>query len=273
MNDVRSNDRIRQLVVTVSAIAMVVGALFGTGLLGQAVEESGGGSLSDQATLVAPDGPAFSIWSVIYAGLIAYTIWQWLPFRATTPRARATGWLAAVSMLLNAAWLLVTQFDWIWASVVVILALVVTLGALAQVMNRTPLTSKRNTAEGVVDRIVVDGTFGLYLGWSSIATVANITAALVNSGVDPDQDVAELWALGVLIVAGLIGIVLALVLRGRLTIGIALSWGLSWIAIGRLNGEPESAMTGITAAIVAAVVLIVTVIVFAMNRRRHTVST
>lgn len=267
MTSVRSNDRVRQVVVTVSAILMVVGALFGTGLLGQAVEHSAGDSLSDQATLVAPMGPAFSIWSVIYAGLIAYTVWQWLPFRAATQRARATGWLAAISMLLNGAWLLVTQFDWIWASVVIIVVLAVVLGRLVHSMNSVPLTSDRNTAEGVVDRIVVDGTFGLYLGWVSIATVANITAALVSSGVDPGIETAELLAVAVLVVAGVIGIVLALVLRGRLTVGIALCWGLTWVAIGRLTDEPESSMTGITAAIVAAVVLIVTVVVFARTSR------
>ena len=82
------------------------------------VEESAGGALSAEATRLAPAGPAFSIWSVIYLGLAAYTIWQWLP-SSVTERTRSTGWLAAVSMLLNAGWLLVTQQGWIWVSVVV----------------------------------------------------------------------------------------------------------------------------------------------------------
>ena len=52
--------------------------------------------------------------------------------QATDERHRRTGWLAAASMLLNAAWLLVTQQGWIWASVVVIAALVAVLGVLVR---------------------------------------------------------------------------------------------------------------------------------------------
>lgn len=113
------HDRIRQVAVVVSEIACVIGTLFGVGVLGTRVEESSGGSLAADATLIAPAVPAFSMWSVIYLGLAAYTVWQVLPAQANAPRARATGWLAAASMVLNAAWLLVTQVGWIWVSVVV----------------------------------------------------------------------------------------------------------------------------------------------------------
>lgn len=103
------SDRIRQVVVTASAVFMVVGTLFGIGVIGTRVEESAGGSLSATATLLAPAVRAFSIWSVIYAGLIAYVVWQWLPSQTASPRARRIGWLAAASMVLNGVWLLVTQ--------------------------------------------------------------------------------------------------------------------------------------------------------------------
>jgi len=134
------------------------------GVLGTRVEESSG-ALSAEATRIAPAGPAFSIWSVIYLGLLAYTVWQWLPSTPTCPRVRASGWLAAVSMVLNAAWLLVTQRGWIWASVVVILSLALTLGVLVRRLGAA-------SAGGGVERVVVDGTFGLYLGWVAVATCA-----------------------------------------------------------------------------------------------------
>ena len=59
------SDRTRQIIVTLSAVFMIVGTLFGTGVIGTRVEEASGGSLSATATLIAPL-PAFSIWSVIY---------------------------------------------------------------------------------------------------------------------------------------------------------------------------------------------------------------
>ena len=124
------SDRVRQVVVTVSEVACVLGTLVGVGVFGGAeVAQAGGGALSAEATLIAPATQAFSIWSVIYVGLAVYTVWQWLPAQAAAERHRRIGWLAAASMLLNAGWLLVVQAGWLWASVVVIIALVVVLVA------------------------------------------------------------------------------------------------------------------------------------------------
>ena len=178
------NDRIRQVVITASAVFMIIGTLFGIGVIGTRVEEAAGGSLSATATLVAPAVNAFSIWSVIYAGLIAYVVWQWLPANTTSARARSIGWLAAASMVLNASWLLVTQVGWLWASVAVIVALALVLGELVRRLTALPADADR-PATTWAERFIVDGTFGLYLGWVSVATVANITATLVDSGVNP----------------------------------------------------------------------------------------
>ncbi|WP_098461839.1 TspO/MBR family protein [Propionicimonas paludicola] len=241
-------DRVRQVVVTLAAVFMIIGTLFGIGVIGTRVEESSGGSLSATATLLAPAVPAFSIWSVIYVGLVAYVIWQWLPANTGSSRARRIGWLAAVSMVLNGAWLLVTQAGWLWVSVLVILALVATLGELVRRLGSDP-------SDRVADKIVVDGTFGLYLGWSAVATAANITATLVASGVNPGGLVAELLGVAVVAVAAGIGVVLAVVYGGRWAVAAAMAWGLSWIAVGRLAVEPESALVGGAALAAALIVL------------------
>lgn len=252
------NDRTRQIVVTLSAIFMIVGTLFGTGVIGTRVEESSGGSLSATATLIAPAVPAFSIWSVIYLGLVAYVVWQWLPANTASPRLRRTGLLAAVSMVLNAGWLLVTQVGWLWVSVVVIFALAVTLGELVRRLGRPETGSW-------VESVVVDGTYGLYLGWVSVATAANITATLVDSGVDPGIGVAQWLAAAVLAVAAGIGVVLAMTLGGRVAVSLAMVWGLSWIGVGRLSGEPSSVVAGVAAFVAALVVAAAVAVV--RNRR------
>ena len=90
-----------------------------------------------------------------------------------TARARATGWLAALTMVLNGAWLLITQAGWLWVSVVDIVVLALALGVLVKRLTVLPPTG------GTGERLVVDGTFGLYFGWVAVATVANIAAALV----------------------------------------------------------------------------------------------
>jgi hypothetical protein len=243
-------DRARQVGVTVSEVLCVLGTLLGIGLLGGTeVENTAGGALSAEATRIAPAGPAFSIWSVIYLGLAAYTVWQWLP-SSVTERTRSTGWLAAVSMLLNAGWLLVTQQGWIWASVVVIVALALVLGELLRRLTRRPTA-------GRVERVVVDGTFGRYLGWVAVATCANVTAALVASGVGPSDAVSDTLAVVVLVVAAALGVVFARTLSGRWAVAIAMAWGLGWIAVGRTSGSPESLVVAVAAAAAALVVLAV----------------
>lgn len=244
-----SADRVRQVGVTLAEILCILGSLVGTGLIGTPVARSSGGALSADATHLAPLGPAFSIWSVIYAGLAAYTIWQWLPAATTDARARATGWLAAASMLLNAGWLLVTQQGWLWASVGVIIALVLVLGVLVQRL------SDLGPDAPLVVRVLVDGTFGLYLGWVCVATCANIAATLTAKGVTPSAGVAE-W-LSVVVLAGVVGVA-ALVLRRtgrRWSFAAAVAWGLGWIVVGRLTDSPESTLTGVAAGIAALAVV------------------
>jgi hypothetical protein len=242
---------VRQLAVVFSEVACVIGTLVGVGVIGTRVQESSGGSLAADATLIAPAVPAFSIWSVIYLGLAAYTVWQVLPAQARDPRARATGWLAAASMLLNAAWLLVTQVGWIWVSVLVMAALAGVLGVLVR-----RLTETAADGGGLVQTVVLDGTFGLYLGWVAVAACANVTAAFVASGVRPASPVADALAVVVLAVAAAVGIVLARRLGGRYAVAAAMAWGLGWITWGRLTDAPRSMPTAVAAAVAAVVVLI-----------------
>ncbi|GAA4899403.1 tryptophan-rich sensory protein [Tessaracoccus lubricantis] len=252
-----NRDLLRQIWVSVSAVLCVYGTLLGIGVIGTRVEESSGGALAADATLLAPGGPAFSIWSVIYLGLFSYTVWQWLPANKTAPRARAVGWLAGVSMLLNAAWLLVTQVGWIWVSVAVIAILALTLGLIVRRLTTIPAT-------GLVERVVVDGTFGAYLGWVSVATCANVAAAGDNSGWSFGALADQVVAVVVIAAAAGLGVLFAQQFGGRLAIAGAAGWGLAWIAVARLTDAPDSTLVGV-AAIVAALL----VVAAALLLRRH----
>lgn len=109
-------DNARRMGVTVAEVVCVIGTLIGVGVIGgPEVQQAAGGALAADATYIAPAGPAFSIWSVIYLGLAAYTLWQWLPSQ-NNARQRAIGWLAGGSMILNAAWLIVVRNGWRFGS-------------------------------------------------------------------------------------------------------------------------------------------------------------
>jgi hypothetical protein len=250
---VNSNDRLRQIVVLVSAILAIVGAFIGSGAAGGTpIAEAAGGALSADATPVAPAGPAFAIWSVIYAGLVGYTIWQLLPAQAHAERHRRLGYPIALSLILNATWILSVQFDLLWASVpIIVLLLVVLIWAF-----RLTLASRPSN---LIDAIVTDGTMGLYLGWVTIATVANIAAVLSAIGFTGFGMSSDLWGVLLIAVAGVIGVGLALYGRGRLAPAASLCWGIAWVAVGRLTGDLLSVPTAITSVVVVAVILLVTI--------------
>ncbi len=245
-------DRVRQVGVSAAEVFCIIGTLVGVGVFGTRVEESSGGALAADATLLAPAGPAFSIWSAVYLGLAGYTIWQWTPSATADPRARATGGLFAVSMVLNALWLLVTQQGWLWVSVAVIVALLATLVVLNLRLRSLPA---RTT---LVQKLVLDVTAGLYLGWVAVATCANVAATLVAEGLDPGPVLAQSVAAVVLVVAGAAGVLLVRELRTSTVlnraVAAAMVWGLGWIAAGRLVDTPTSVVTAVVALAAAAAI-------------------
>jgi hypothetical protein len=191
---------------------------------------------------------------VVYAGLVAYTAWQWLPRQRSNPRQRSLGWLVAVSMLLNAAWILSVQAGWLAVSVVVILGLLATLvAAFLRYVRIRPASWQ--------EAVVVDGTLGLYLGWTSVAVCANIAAALKAAGFSGFGLRPDVWSIAVLVVVAVVGIALAVKGEGRLALAGAIAWGLAWITVGRSADSPQSAPTAIAAAVAAAAVLGAAVIV------------
>lgn len=244
----------RQVVTTAAGVFCLVGTAVGTGLIGTPVAETGEGALSADATLVAPAGPAFSIWSVIYLGLVAFTLWQWLPKPSRSERVVSLGYLPAASLVLNGVWILVAQSGVIWLSAVVIVALLLVLGILVRRLSRS-------RGESVPERVVVDGTFGLYLGWVAVATCANITTALVAAGAEPPAALATLLGVVVVLVAAAVAAWLARRLGGRVAVALAMAWGLVWIAVGRFSGEPPSLAVAVTAVLGALVALAAVVVV------------
>ena len=114
--------------LTMLAVFAAIGlAVLGSGAFGGTpINQAADGALSADATPLAPAGPAFSIWSIIYAGLLGYAIYQLLPAQRQGSRhAERHGQLrpwAALSAVLNAVWIAVVQAGVIWASVLIILA-------------------------------------------------------------------------------------------------------------------------------------------------------
>lgn len=241
----RPRPLVRHLAVTASFLVAIVGTAIGVGAFGgRPIDEAAGGLLSADATHLAPAGSAFSIWSVIYTGLGAYALWQWWDRRD----ARGLAAPAIASLLLNAAWILIVQAGLVGLSVLVIVLLLVVLADLFRRLAARP-------PGGALERIVVDGTFGLYLGWVSVATCANIAAALTGAGF-AGFGVPSLLAVVVLAVVAVVGVGLTLAGRRPVAAPLAMIWGLAWIAVGRATDEPHAPAVAIAAVVVAAIIAV-----------------
>jgi hypothetical protein len=249
-----SRDLLRQVTVLASAIIAIVGSFIGSGAAGGTpIQDAAGGALAADATPIAPGGPAFAVWTVIYAGLIAYAIWQLLPAQRADARQRTLGYPIALSLLLNAAWILSVQFGLLGLSVPVIAALLV-------VLVRAFLLTLRSRPHNAVEAVVADGTVGLYLGWVCVATAANVTAWLAAIGFRGAGVPRDVWAVAIVAVAGLVGVLIAVRGRGRLAPAASLCWGLAWVAVARLTGDLRSTPTAIAAIVAVVVVIAVTLV-------------
>jgi len=236
-----------------AAIVTTVVAAFGAGAGGGAsVSEAASGWYAADATPLAPATTAFSIWSVIYVGLFGYAILQLLPSRRSEPRQTVVRPWAVASMVLNALWLWVAQAGWIGASLIVI---VVLLAVLCVLFRKLRGSGPRDAWETVL----VDGTFGLYLGWVAVAVVANTASWLGSLGAGDWGWPVAVAASVILLVVAAVGVALAVVGGGRLAPGAAMAWGLSWIAVGRLEGADANTAVAVAAGAAAAVIVLATV--------------
>jgi translocator protein len=134
--------------------------------------------------LVVPAGYVFSIWSVIYLGLLAFTVYQALPSRRADPLLRRIGWLPALTGALNVAWILAWHYEVFALTVPLMVGLLAALVAI-EVMLRGD--GQRHVGAA---RWAVAVPFSIYVGWITVATIANTAAALASfgftgAGVDP----------------------------------------------------------------------------------------
>jgi hypothetical protein len=251
-------DLLRRIGVTASALVMALAVASGVGLFGgPQIADAAGGVLRPDATLLAPAGPAFAIWSLIYLGLFAYTVHQWLPGEAESSRHRRLGWLVAPAMLLNAFWIWAVQTGWLGFSLVIMAALVTVLAWTFRQLIAEPPASRLEAA-------MVDAPLGLYFGWTMVAAAANLAAGLTAAGADLFGWGAEIWSVMALAVLAVAAATVSMAERARLSVAAGVIWGLVWIALQRILGEPSSEIVAAASVFAAFLVL-----VCALSRRQR----
>lgn len=249
-----SSDRTRQVAtVLIFAITVVInGAANALPINGQAT-----GDISDRfQVFVTPAGYVFAIWGVIYLGLAAFTIYQAL--RGSDPLVRRIGWLPVISGVLNTGWLLLFQYELFVLTVPVMIALLLTL-----------ITIHLRVWDGRQELTTVTGwtiryPFSIYLGWITVATIANIAQTLSSIGVGGFGLEAETAIAGIVLLAGL-GIAMTFVLRFRdVAYGAVIAWAYVGIVVKEIDTPIVPYVAGAGALLVAG--LVATVVVERVRR-------
>jgi len=205
------------------------------------------GEISDRFKVYfVPAGYVFSIWGLIYIGLIAFAIYQLLWNNARLDRI---GYWFIVSCAANILWLFLWHYN---LFVLTLLAMLTLLASLIIIYLRLNISRQRAPA---IERWMVDAPFSLYLGWITVATIANFTSTLDylrwnGWGIQP-----QIWAV-ILLAAGVAIAVVMSLTRGDVIYQLVLIWAFVGIAV-KHAGTPLVAIAAWVAAGLVAVSLAV----------------
>lgn len=199
-----------------------------------------------------PAGWVFSIWSLIYLGLLAFGI-----HTARRPAGRAHRVEAAylVSCVANAGWIFMWHYGRIAESLVLMLAL---FGSLLVAYLRL-LSAPAPTAS---ERLCVDMPFSLYFGWITTAALANLAALFFSLGVYPFGLAMDDWA--ILTVVTATAVYTAVGVRTRDAIYTAV---FAWASLGIvLQTQDTTHAVRLAAAAGCAVAVVVTLVSLIQGR-------
>jgi benzodiazapine receptor len=208
------------------------------------------GEISDRFQVYfVPAGYVFSIWGLIYVGLIAFAIYQALPSQRDNPRLRRIGYLFALSCVANIAWLFLWHYEIFPLTLVAMVALLLLL--IAIYLRLDIGRAQVSTAE----KWLVHVPFSIYLGWITVATIANVTSLLdylnwSGWGISP-----ETWTVIMLVAA--VGIASAVSLtRGDVVYMLVIVWAFAGIAVKHAGTPVVATAAWVTTALVALMLVV-----------------
>jgi hypothetical protein len=237
--------RFWQLSIIISlGFALVANGLVGAQLLGlPAIND-----VSDTyATYLTPAGYAFAIWSLIFALLIVFAVYQARDFftpQKSNDLPQKAGPLFVVSSICNGLWTYIFVSEYIALSVVVIVTLAASLyGLLYKLRIAT-------TNPPFIVIFCVWWPLLIYTGWVTIASVVNISSWVASLGVSVTPVAAVVT---LLIVAAFL--VALLIRRNTRELLLSSAWGIAAIGANQA-GDSGSTLVSLTAFAVAGVLII-----------------
>lgn len=195
--------------------------------------------------LFVPAGLTFAIWGLIYLLIIGLLIYQFRDAWSPSTRPQVMGLVSALkpwfalNLLANALWIVVWHAQWVPLSVIVMLVL---LGSLILLNKR--LRARKDIAPSS-ERWFARVCISVYLGWISVATIANVTTLAIDLGIDGGT-LAPGLTTAMVGIAGLLGVVF-MVKRGDWAYLLVIAWALYGIFLKRSAAvdSPQIILTGV----------------------------
>lgn len=239
----KMKDTFRQVAVVLTVVATIL-----INVLANALPINGlnTGQISDRFNVYfVPAGYVFIIWFVIYLGLISFAVFHALPAQRLNARMQTAGWWVSLSGLANIAWIFSWHYEQFSLSLVAMLALLFSLIAsyLSLGVNQVGVSKGEKFAAHV--------PISIYLGWITVATVANATSLLDFLRWDRFGISPEIW---MVLILGAVLIISLLMSTTRRDIAYAcvILWALAGISVKHAATPAVSTPTWITFFLVAA---------------------
>ncbi|MFO7942075.1 MAG: tryptophan-rich sensory protein [Bacillota bacterium] len=175
-------------------------------------------------TLFTPAGYVFSIWGLIYLLLGVFVVGS---FFRDNQRVERIGYLFAISSVLNGSWIIAWHWEMLTVSIIIMLALLTSLILIVSRLQSAPAPSGRQ-------RWMVDIPFSVYLGWISVATIANVSVFLTAAGWNGWGMSDLAWTVAMIVVAGILG-ALAVLRNGNFAYALVIIWALA--GVGAANAD------------------------------------
>jgi translocator protein len=261
MDTLNKSQKSLQVINVVALIAVVVMNILSTALPinNRSIQE-----ISDALpSYITPAGYTFSIWGLIYAGLIGFTVYQALPLGGKRPFLRQISWLFAASSAANIAWLLAWHYGAYRLSILFMATLLVTLIAIYLRLN----IGRRHPELTTADKLLVQAPFSLYLGWITVASIVNVASVSKYLGWDGFGLAEPLWSA---IMMGVAVIVAGLLLHNRRN--LAYAGVLVWALFGIRAAYPAVPVVANTAVIAAVLIILFALLGYWQTRHQSPVA-
>jgi hypothetical protein len=213
------------------------------------------GQISDKFQVYfVPSGYVFSIWGLIYIGLIAYAIFQALPSQRDNPRLVGISGLFILSSIANCAWIFLWHYE---LFALTLLAMFTLLVSLILIYLRLGIGSRDKVSTGETWSVRVP--FSIYLGWITVATIANISDVLYFVNWSGWGVGTMTWTVIMLVAAVVIAALMAFTRRDVAYL-LVLIWAFAGIA-NKFPSVPLIYSASLGAAIVVGLLVIFTLVI------------